>query len=361
MIRQCQTCKVEVFLGPDECPECKGPLVNFNTPAPDYLAAAAARLATPEGPEAISPYGHLFYEPPRTVDEIFASQPSPAGHSAVSTYLACPENSRLRSLNVVRKINPENEGIVFELDALGYGTLIHGLLGERVVRGYRASMALLDAFVGLHPEDHLRARALVTAYDSVFPLDKDPFEYLGVEVQVATDIGDGRGGSLIRTVRYDTIVRFPGENRVFSLENKTSASRSEHALKSYAPQFWVQQALWNSNPACVATWGPMEGVIGNVLVKTKVPDAYRTFPYVATNLQMTRALEYLRMPAYIPMPAQADGSYPRFLHTCWSRWGPCRFVDLCHEGLHNLFEVRVPPQRDVPAQAPPQIASLHAI
>src|SRR3954466_4342655 len=117
--RECQSCEIEIFLGAIECPLCKGPAVLFNKPAPDFLKAAAARLALPD-PSRPHRFPNIHYTPQLTVDELYASQPSPAGHSAVSTFLACPEQSRLRSLNVVRRVDPSYEGIVVELDRLAY-------------------------------------------------------------------------------------------------------------------------------------------------------------------------------------------------------------------------------------------------
>lgn len=314
----------------------------FNKPAPDFLKAAAARLALPD-PSRPHRFPNIHYTPQLTVDELYASQPSPAGHSAVSTFLACPEQSRLRSLNVVRRVDPSYEGIVVELDRLAYGTLIHNLLAFRVARGFREMMGLLENFGQLHPQDKLRASALMTCYDMTFPLDDEPFEYISVEHEVATDVGDGQGGPAVRTVRYDSVVRMPRHRTVFSLENKTSSSRSEQAMQGYRAQFWIQQALWNSNEALCDKYGPMEGVIANVLVKTKVPEAFRPMPFAASKAQEQEAIRYLRLSDQMRFPVYPDGHYPRMLHQCFSKWGPCRYIDLCHEGMHGLYEVRIPP------------------
>jgi hypothetical protein len=100
-------------------------------------------------------------------------------------------------------------------------------------------------------------------------------------------------------------------------------------------------ALWNSNAALVAKYGPMKGVLYDMMIKTKVPQADRHGPFYVSKLQQTRALEYLRLPDQLAFPVltSATGpSYPRFLHSCWGRFKPCPYVNLCHDNSVGEYE-----------------------
>lgn len=282
----------------------------------------------------------LTYEPPRSVEALLQGGPSPLGNSMISEYLSCPERSRLRALGVRRRRSFESD-VIEPLDYLGFGSLIHALLAYRIVAGQEAMEALLAGFEGLHPDDQQKALNCMRVYDLTYRPGTEPFQYIAVEPTVYTDIGDGRGGELVRTVRYDAIVRpyeprqvdgqvqfFPSDG-VLSLEHKTSARGGSSAMTSYWSQFLLQQTIWNANTALVAKYGPMLGVIPDVMVKTIVPAVERIGPLYFSKLQEQRAKEYARLPSSVQYPVMPDGSYPRMLHGCWSRYGPCPYTGLC--------------------------------
>jgi hypothetical protein len=100
-------------------------------------------------------------------------------------------------------------------------------------------------------------------------------------------------------------------------------------------------ALWNSNPALVQKYGPMKGVLYDMMIKTKVPQADRHGPFYVSKLQQTRALEYLRLPEQIEFPvltSTTGPAYPRFLHSCWGRFKPCPYINLCHDNSVGEYE-----------------------
>lgn len=264
-----------------------------------------------------------------------SSSGSAAGHSAISGWLGCPEQSRLRSLGITRKPSSWSTN---ELDALAFGTLCHVLSAVRPVYGEPAVYELLRQWSNeIDPEALMKATLLFRTYDTLYPLRMDPFEYLGVESEVRTDIGTRQGGSCIRTVRYDAVVRLSGD--IFSLETKTMARSGPSTLAPYTPQAMVQQALWNANPALVAKYGPMRGVIFNCLIKTETPNADRLNPRYYSKAQEQLALDYMRLPEDGVTYAQnPDGSFPKFLHACWGRWRPCQYIGLCHEGAWGDYK-----------------------
>jgi hypothetical protein len=184
----------------------------------------------------------------------------------------------------------------------------------------------------MYVEDQIKARSMLRMYDAEFPLDQEPWTYVGNEAVVVTNIALPGQKPVWRTVRYDKVVQQHDSVRgrvVLSLEHKT-ASRSG-PMNAYSPQAFVQTALWNANPALVEKYGPMVGVVFDVLVKTQVPKVERANPkYVSTNEQRL-ALEYLRVAEEVKFPIAGDGSYPRFIHSCWGRFEPCEFISLCFD------------------------------
>jgi len=286
----------------------------------------------------------LGFPIPRTIEELLATEASVAGFHSIATWLGCPEQSRLRALGVKRKPHAyqiRDDGEPFSLDYRDYGQLIHSLLAVRVVYGQKiAEDMLARAYIAgsvafpliLMEEDRAKAMLLLRTYDATFPLSSEPFRYIGVEVPVVADVGYP-GSPIHRTARYDGVVQQDDPIRgqvVYSLEHKT-ASRGGR-MTEYTPQAMIQSTLWNLCPDLVATYGPMVGVIFDVLVKTVIPRCERLPPRYITKLQTQRAIEYLRLPEQIKFPVNPDGSYPRLLNECFGRFQPCEFVDLCLDG-----------------------------
>jgi len=301
----------------------------------------------------------LHFPIPQSVAELLDSSGSSAGYHAVSSYLACPEKSRLRASGLRRKqrnidLDPN---VMVELNPMGYGTLIHCLLGTRIVYGHDAAEALLgrreaapyQTFdgqwskpLGLLEPDRAKALLALRTYDATHPLNGDPFRYIGVESEVKADVALPGQPTMIRTVRYDGVVQQDDPVRgkvVLSLEHKTAARGGN--MKEYTGQAMVQVTLWNQCPALVEKYGPMVGVIFDVIVKSIMPKCERLPPRYVTKAQQQRALEYLRLPETVKYPINADGSYPRMLHTCFDRYGACDYVDLCLEGARGEYEVPV--------------------
>lgn len=310
-----------------------------------------------------------------SLDKILDTSASPLGFHKVSDFLSCPEHSRLRGLGVQPKDYNEGkstlDGGPMPLDHLSYGTLIHYLLAARVVHGMDRVLGLLkgtlpcDPATGetrlmalsdqLHMDDALKVEEMLKTYDRAWRIEVRPnnwsgehtlvgtFEYLGVECLVTTRIAIAKGGiPILRQARYDAVIRMrnaAGEFVVYSLEHKTSSRGGQYAMLSYTPQFWSQVAIWNANPALVARYGKMVGVIPDVLIKTTVPSCERENPRFVSELQSKRAIEYLMLPETVRFPVAPDGSYPRCLHICWGgKYRPCEYIDLCHEGAVGAYE-----------------------
>jgi hypothetical protein len=218
----------------------------------------------------------------------------------------------LRALGVKHKpTNAEMEGPV-ELAPMYFGTMMHALRSERLLYGPQAHYALLEAWRHeLVMEDYLKALGIWQTYDTMFPWGRDPFEYLGVECEVRTPLQLWNGQWVLKTVRYDSVIRYPQDGSVYSFECKTTAKGGSGALRPYLLQGMTHSGLWNANPWLVGKYGRMQGSLFDLLVKTKEPDADR-IPEYFLALPTGRALLYL--------VATAVGA----LHAVAGRWKNCR-------------------------------------
>lgn len=281
----------------------------------------------------------INFTAPDTFAECLTGGASALGMSSTSAWLSCPQYSYLSSLGLRQKRSTEPSD--YGLNALAFGTLFHTLRAHRIVHGQEAAEAVLRRYreqreMGL--EDEQKAMMLLRVYNQAYPIEAEPFEILGVECTVYTNIRDWWGRPLFRSVRYDTVVRMHADGAIFSLECKTAAKSGRAALNPYMPQGMSHSALWNANPHLVAQYGEMQGTIWDHAIKTTNPKADRVGPEYFTKFQQQLALDYLRLPEAISMPKLPDGSYPKFLHTCWGRWSPCAFIDLCHNNASGDYE-----------------------
>ncbi len=246
----------------------------------------------------------------------------------------------MKALRVHRKSKDSIiEGNV-ELDELAYGSVIHACVAARAVHGMQAAEWLLNK-LELLEDDRVRGISMMRTYDQQFPLVDEPFKYIGIEAEVFTDIGDGLGGSIVRSVRYDSVVQYQrvgASPMCFSLENKTAAKGGNTVADQYMPQFASQVTLWNANPNLVRQYGPMVGVIPNMLIKTQVPRAERYAPRYISRFLQYRVMQYLRLPEKINYPIEHDGTSPRMFHTCYGRYRPCEYLSLCWEGAVGDYE-----------------------
>lgn len=288
---------------------------------------------------------------PSFKDVLKASGGSAAGYSAVSGWLTCPEKSRLTSLGVRQARSSDYE--YEDMDALSFGTLCHYLRGMRLTLGQDAVEQALETWRPQLPNKAwLKAKLLFRVYETLFPLAVEQLEVVGVECEVISEIGKVHGNPILRTVRYDTVVRLRDVSgvvgkEVFSFEAKTMArAPGMYSLNAYKPQAMCQVAIWNSNPNLVAQFGPMRGVIWDCLVKTEAPNVERLGPDYIGKPHQQLALQYLRTAedetVQFRLQTDPDGTvhYPRMLHACWGRWSPCEYIDGCHEGNWSNYNDR---------------------
>lgn len=276
---------------------------------------------------------------PETHAELFEGGSSPAGWSSISGFLTCPESSRLRMLGIKRIWRKHDDGLPDELTAAMFGSLMHAVLAIRIAHGSEIVASWLSdspLAKSLHPMDQEKAQRMLRVYEENYPLESEPWEYVGVETTVVTDIG----GGALRSARYDKLVRMKRDHALFSLEHKTASKQGSASVSSYTPQMLVQQTIWNKNEALVEKYGRMQGVWIDQLVKTQIPKCERFGPHMFTRLQEDRMVNTLKLAElnYHSMPIAADGSWPRHFQSCWGRFGPCEYIGLCHDNAIGDYE-----------------------
>jgi len=302
--------------------------------------------------------------PASFTEALKSSRGSAAGYSAVSSWLTCPEKSRLNAKGIKRRgaseVREGKDG-QDELDDLSFGTLCHLLRAIRVAHGHGAMEAALDSWRSEIPQaSWLKARFLFRTYESLYPRAQDGMQYLGVECEVRTDVGAALaklaqregyglepGRPIIRTVRYDTVVRVPGvggaPDELFTFEAKTMSRSGQSSINPYMGQAMTQVALWNANENLVRGYGRMSGIIFDCLVKTATPNVERFGPIYFGRVHHKLALEYLALADSGGVVFGKQGNptaphYPRMLHACWGRWRACEYITGCHEEAWGEYE-----------------------
>jgi hypothetical protein len=291
--------------------------------------------------ELVSPE---FEVTPTFAEILEASSGSKAGYSAVSEWLTCPERARLKALGV-RSVD-DNDVEYGALSALAFGTLCHHLRALRIQKGQLAVELALSNWKDELPEaSWLKAKLIFRVYESLFPREEESFQVLGIESEVCSEVGQRLDGEpILRTVRYDTVVRLQNtrgefEREVYSFEAKTMARSGMGSIEPYIPQAMVQTAIWNANPALVEQFGPMRGVLFDCLLKTDKSGVERIGPlyYSARHQQLAR--EYLCQAdnGMTRFGVDEHGRYPRNLHACFGRWRKCSFMEICLDGAYLNF------------------------
>lgn len=354
----CVRCRIEILRWPRDmrpsCPQCQATMTMIDSLDSSPRASGLtghSRGAAPStvqkgrglpsvaGAKVTEKLPSVAFSPPLTVEAMLSGGGSALGLSAVTSYMTCPEMFRLRQMRVRRRRRETQIDGPYVMDsALDFGVLIHTLRATRLAHGQDGAMWLVN-HLNIDEMNRLKAINILKMYDHFFPLGLDPWDVLGIEVEVVSDIGDGHGGSLLRSVRYDTVIRHRTDGALFSFECKTAARSGSGVMEQYSPQKFTHAALWNSNPNLVAQHGVMAGTLYDMIVKTEVPKCDRHGPFYTSKLNQQRGIEFLRLPDQVPYPTNADGSATRMLNACWGRYSPCEYIMLCHEGAHGDYEV----------------------
>lgn len=249
------------------------------------------------------------------------------GWSSFSLFQRCPYAWRRRHIDP-----PVPKLFLTESPGLAIGSLVHAFLAL-----YYTGM-MNSPYRALTPEaayKRLRARAnpdfvaeawrVFTAYAIYYKHEQI------VPLAVEYDLRDPRTGE---SCRYDLVAFFPEDrpgllSGTYIIEHKT-ASRFD----------WETLNGWQNDGECigeVALWrrlgldkrfGPLRGLIVNLLGKQKEPKLHRTMVAPST-WQVEQHLRDLRRWEGLMNLAKSMDSFPRARNGCVGRWGACEHWDHC--------------------------------
>lgn len=257
------------------------------------------------------------------------------GWSSYNVLQQCPQKFYLRYLKKVEQTSRR---------ALEIGSAFHAFLAL-----YYVNMQLLLAGQeeGPHPSD-LRDGLLDIGADPtytaeawrLFDVYADHYEGIGDYLEpIAIEVlaSDKETGN---TCRYDLIAKvtdaakdkgiIPG---TYIVEHKTSSRLDQATCESWALDGEIiGQLLLYRRAKLAKRYGKIQGVIVNIVVKTKVVKFHREI-VVVPNAQVKQQGRDLEVWAAMERMYRAMGKWPRALSHCYGhKYGPCDYVDICKGG-----------------------------
>jgi len=289
-----------------------------------------------------------FDEPlmPTSVDDILKSNfsseeigsESSFGSHRIKTYMACEFRAYL---TYVRKLVPVKEN-----QALALGTLVHACFARHYMTGGRDTWRPIEVVEPYLPELALEARSLLYAYFAKYAtVEAETWDVRAVEQEVAARLThDGKSCPL--TARVDLVVAKrergaptspwgPVPQGVWLTDHKTAARMSQEYIRGYAFDFQLmtQAAIWRLADLD-AVYGPLNGFMINILLKSKPPKFHR-LEVAITRAETERFLHSITPRAvelYAKLQSKtkrADEKYwPQNMASCVGKY-LCRMFDYC--------------------------------
>jgi PD-(D/E)XK nuclease superfamily len=287
-----------------------------------------------EEPEALDLKTYPFVD--EVLAEIYAKEglrrlggvSSGRGWSSVSTFQRCPYawNRRYRA--------KKKPWFLIESPALAIGTLIHTFLAshyeQMIDPEYPLSAATIYEVTKhfANPEFVEEAWRVFSAYRMYYSLEV--IQPLAIEY----DLKDPRTGE---SCRFDLIAYFPetiADRRAgtYILEHKSTSRFDSDTVEGWGNDGEVigQVALWK-RLGMDLRFGPLRGVIINLLGKHKVPQFVRTL-VAPESWQIDAHLDDLKRWEGLIQLATSSNSFPRARSGCIGRYGRCDYFDHCATG-----------------------------
>lgn len=287
---------------------------------------------------------------PYLSDLIKSAGPSRFGWHAVSLGMRC---DRLAYYSLVKKLRSKTPS-----EALDFGVLIHACLEQHYKTGGRDTYKPILEIKDTLPEMALKAETLIDAYVKRYGREEaSTWDIRGVEAEHECFIKAGRLGKLLYTCRYDLIMALkqPGEppepygpinSGCTIVESKTTSALSRDLIESFGfdPQLLSQNFIWRKG-GLDKIYGPLNGFIINIMVKTKIPqferleikledrDVDRFEGILTANLK--------RIYSKLKRDSNDENLWPLNLSACRQRFGSCQFIDLCssHGSLLDMYSL----------------------
>lgn len=252
-----------------------------------------------------------------------------SGWSSVSSFQKCPYYWFRRYL---KPLVVENFGVSSEIVPLAIGSLVHTYLAlyyqRMIVPNYPLTPEMVNQRVrewGCDPKIFEESWRLFTGYRLFYKLEV--IQPLAVEF----DLRDPRTND---SCRYDVIVYFPEERPgllpgTYVLEHKTAARFDANTLEGWHGDGEVLgQVLHWERLGLHRRFGPLRGVIVNLLGKQKVAEFHRTIVAPTSFTVETHRRDLRNWNARIDH-AKAIGDFPRSRNNCIRGYSRCDLWTHC--------------------------------
>jgi len=197
----------------------------------------------------------------------------------------------------------------------------------------------------INPKDMQASVALMSAYIEHYSKlpQPDPIaaEYkIGPPPKELVEM-DKKGLVLNRTARLDDVSRYPeGGMKLYLGECKTTSGSPQDVLREYElhGQIMTQIALWELCPEGAKKYGPVEGVMLDIIKKPErgAKPVFARIPVRVTRFQMKWFIESMQHHLKIQNAIGWDSEVPRNPTACTYMAGrarvDCTFKDLCRYG-----------------------------
>ncbi len=264
--------------------------------------------------------------------ERLGGQSSGSGWSNVSLFQRCPYAWKRR---YIQPLKVENFGIVAEFPALAIGTLVHTFLAvhytRMIVPGYPLTADDINQRIrelGCDPAIYGEAWRVFNAYRLYY--QHESIQPLAIEF----DLRDPRTN---HSCRFDLIAFFPDERPgmlpgTYNVEHKTTSQFSADNLEGWHGDGEIlgQVDLWD-RLHLERRFGPLRGVIVNLLGKQKEPKFHRTI-VAPTSFTIDQHRNDLRNWNGRIQLAKAINDFPRSRNNCIGRYGKCSLWEHCNKG-----------------------------
>lgn len=170
---------------------------------------------------------------------------------------------------------------------------------------------------------------LFEAYANYYETHNDYLTPLAVEL-----LAKDKGGP--STCRYDLVARvestdgkiLPG---TYIVEHKTSSRMDRSVTEGWHLDGEIigEVMLWNKS-GMKRKYGPLQGVIVNIITKTKVVNFHREIVSPPTG-QLRKQYNDLKVWRAMEQVYTATNKWPRAMAACWGRYGACEFFEECRD------------------------------
>ncbi len=290
------------------------------------------------------------------IDEAYASFNVPSlggastdGWSKMSDFQRCPYrywyfHERDKSSDVV-EIGPKP--VSLELGALFHAMLAGHYIGScaagKYAESYPTALELINRIVNLGGDAAICAEAerLYIAYFNHYgnPVNEG-FKPLAIELPA--------GVEGVHTCRFDMLAEINGQTWI--VEHKTASRETRDVLESW----WLDgeiigEVYGYKLSGLEKVYGPLAGVLVNVVIKTNVPKFRRMEVVIPDNLLERYAMDrqYWAMERQ-SMRDQTPSEWPRKHQGCIGRYDTCQLWDHCRDAdatdsgrLMNLLQASI--------------------